>query len=177
MAVEGSVAAQVIGENIAILELQQECEILDAGGPVYRPDPEWSYTDSLGRVHKWDGDELPTLKQVEVEMPEHCCECGHPTGESEWVKRWIVEETEEIVEPDYTVTYEENKVKGMEWCDLIALATVKDSWQPGEERKYIDFPWHGHIIRVHHVICTATETDIVNDKVQMHLKGGRLEVR
>jgi hypothetical protein len=64
-------------------ELRMEQQLIDVTTMSWRPDPNWTFTDSAGHHHARADDGYPTL--VDVEEPSYwCADCGDEHTDSHW---------------------------------------------------------------------------------------------
>lgn len=99
------------GDGDYTLTIEQE--YLDTG-PYREPDPDWSFTDSAGHIHKYGKDfSTPTLKEEAYTEWEACWECG--CGHQETFYRTVCVECGEEVYPGTRYKPGE-KIAGLRAC-------------------------------------------------------------
>lgn len=131
-AARGTRIGRVVVNRIEIHGITVENEGIDVTtmrGPR-KPDPDWEYTDKVGRKHRWllcaDGSWiLPTLiLKTEERSEQYCNECGRmlPEEDQPTPRSWYETDIGEMVEPGYCIE-----------CD------------PGPWRKFVEGQrsWHG----------------------------------
>ena len=95
------------------------------GRDTYKRDLAWCYSDKAGHEHRWDGEQLPTLRWV-VDEPE-----GIDSEGEEWPEQghWECALCDERVEPGYVVEYPAGSVvqiPGMQHYFIDGKEVTKD---------------------------------------------------